>query len=211
MRITKLGHSCLVIEEGEAKIIIDPGSYSKGQENVTGVHAVLITHEHPDHLHPDSLRAILKNNPGAVIYTNSGVGAQLQKESIPYTLLEDGQKTEVQGVAVEAFGKIHAEIYSTLPRCHNTGYLIAGKFYHGGDALCVPEHPIEILALPVVAPWMRTADAIDYAKAIKPKVCFPIHDASLKITGAFYRMPDLVLAPLGIQFMPLEEGREYTL
>src|SRR3989338_1828807 len=157
MKITKLGHSCLVIEEGAAKIILDPGSYSKGQENVIGAHAVLITHEHPDHLHPDSLRAILKNNPDAVIYTNSSVGAHLQKENIQFTLLEDGQKIEVRGVVVEAFGKQHADIYPSVPRCHNTGYIIANRFYYAGDALYPPGRPVEILAYPAVAPWLKVA------------------------------------------------------
>jgi L-ascorbate metabolism protein UlaG (beta-lactamase superfamily) len=124
MRITKYGHSCLLVEEGGARILIDPGAFSSGQNSVRGIDAVLITHEHADHLSPDSLRAVLANNPDATVYTNQGAGAILDKEGIPFSVLGDGQSAEVKGVLVEGFGVDHACIHESIPIIRNTGYRI---------------------------------------------------------------------------------------
>ena len=62
MKITKLGHCCLIVKEGNITILTDPGSYTTDQNTVKGIDIVLITHEHGDHFHVESLKAILKNN-----------------------------------------------------------------------------------------------------------------------------------------------------
>lgn len=208
MKITKFGHSCLLVEEGETRILIDPGAYSEGHTELNLIDAVFITHEHPDHCDPESLKSLLSNNLGLVIYTNSDVGKKLEEAGIAYTLCEDGAIRNIKGVDVEAFGKQHAEIYSTLPRVANTGYLINERLFHPGDSVeIIPSKPVEILALPVVAPWMKSAMAIDFAKTVNPKVCFPIHDGFLKFGGPFHALPEKVLTPLGIQWIVLEQGK----
>ncbi len=211
MKITKFGHSCLLVEEGGARILIDPGIWSTIPENLDNLDAVLITHEHPDHLGLDHLKKILPNNPKAVIYTNQGASKKLAEESIPYQLLEDGQSTTIAGVSVEGFGKGHAIIYPPLPHWDNTGYLIGGKLFHPGDSLHIPPKPVDILALPVCAPWSKIAEVIDYARQVKPKVAFPIHDAMLKITTGFHKWPETFLSPEGIQWMVIEEGKSVEL
>ena len=207
MRITKYGHSCLLVEEGEARILIDPGAFSSGQNSVRGIDAVLITHEHADHLSPDSVRAVLANNPGAAIYTNQGAGAVLEKEGIPFSVLGDGQSAEVKGVLVEGFGVDHACIHESIPIIRNTGYRIAKRLFYGGDALSAAVSA-EILALPVAAPWMKISEALDFAIAMKPKVAFPVHDAILRreLTGFIGRMAEGVLKPNGIEFRDMTEG-----
>ncbi|HLD61019.1 MAG TPA: MBL fold metallo-hydrolase [Patescibacteria group bacterium] len=206
MKITKFGHSCLLVEEGNARILVDPGSYSTLQNDAENVDAVLITHEHQDHLNADSVRIIMRNNPKAKIYTNTGVGEKLKAESIPFELLQDKQSTIIKDVLVEGFGVDHAMIYPSYPIVRNTGYRIANKFFYGGDSV---ENivPCEILAYPAVAPWMKMEWAIDYAKKIKPKMCFPVHDAFLKFPGPFYLAPEKLLGEAGIQWMVIEEGK----
>ncbi len=205
MRITKFGHSCLLIEEGSARILLDPGKYSTLQNNVENLDAILITHEHQDHCDLDSLQAILAKNPKTHIFTNPGVGQKLVEANVVFDVLGDSQSITVNGVLIEGFGQMHAEIYPTFPRVHNTGYRIAKKFFYGGDSLDnVVE--CEVLAYPAVAPWMRVAQTIDYANAIKPKICFPVHDAFLKITGPFYLMPEKLLNP-EIKWLVIEEGK----
>src|SRR4030066_1892683 len=126
MKITKFGHCCLLIEEKGLRILTDPGNYSTTQNEIKGVNIVLITHhEHKDHLHMESLKAVLKNNPSAKVMTNSSVGRVLEKEAIPFVMVEDGQCTVENDVSIEAFGKKNAVIYPTLPEIHNTGYFIA--------------------------------------------------------------------------------------
>jgi len=206
MRITKFGHSCLLVEEGKARILLDPGKWSEGHSEVKDIDAILITHEHPDHAHPESLKKILENNPDVIIYTNEGAGDVLEKEEIRYERVQHGSSFQVRGVTVEVFGRDHAVIYSSFPIVRNTGYLIAGRLFHPGDALRVPEKAVEILALPVVAPWMRLAECIDYAKQVKPKICFPIHDGMLKHTGPFHMLPAKLLETAGIEVKILEPG-----
>jgi L-ascorbate metabolism protein UlaG (beta-lactamase superfamily) len=208
MKINKLGHCCLVIEEQGLVILTDPGAFSTEQNKVTGIDVVFITHEHQDHFHIDSLKEVLKNNPTAIVVTNSAVGALLDKESIPYQILEHGNSQKCKNVLVKAFGEKHAIVYPSIPPVQNTGYLIADRFFFGGDALTVPGKPVEILALPVAGPWLDTQMCVDYAKQLHPKVVFPVHDGFLNNLGGFYHsIPKMLLEPEGIQFVILENGK----
>lgn len=206
MKITKLGHSCLLIEEHEARILIDPGIWSSGAAELEHIDAVFITHEHLDHCHPETLKSLFQKNSGLIVYTNKGAGAKLDEAQIPYSLFEDRSKVKIKGVEVEGFGKDHAFIYHTLPHFDNTGLLIAGRLFHPGDSLEVlPPQPVEILALPIIAPWARLADSLDYAQKINPKVCFPIHDGFMKFLGPYESIPTKVFENTDIQFMQLEQ------
>lgn len=206
MRITKLGHCCLLIEERGQKILTDPGAWSTRQNEVKGVDVILITHEHQDHFHIESLRTVLANNPKARVITNRGVGALLDKEGIAYELLEDKQHRTISGILLEGFGEKHATIYQDFGQVQNTGYFVANRFFYPGDAFCSPQKPVEILALPVCGPWMKISEAIDYAKALKPRVAFPVHDGMLKIIGPFHGVPQAVLSGAGVDFRPAVEG-----
>jgi len=210
MHIIKLGHCCLLIEINNVRILTDPGAWTTAQNTLQDLDAILITHEHADHLHVESVQAILKNNPNATLFTNHGVGAILKKDSIPYRLLEDGQKDTIKNMQIEGHGQKHADIYPSFPSVINTSYLIDSRFFYPGDALYNPERPVEILALPVAGPWLKLSEAIDYAKALQPKLCFPVHDGMLRITGPFHALPEKILASQGITFKPLEEGQHIT-
>lgn len=211
MKIIKLGHCCLVIEQPGLKIMTDPGNYSDAQNEVTGIEVILITHEHPDHLHLESLKTVLKNNPQAMIFTNQGVGAILKREQIAYQLLAHGQTQTINGVVIAGQGAQHAPIYPTVPAVINTGYFIGGRFFYPGDAFYQPPQPVEILALPVAAPWLKLAEVLDYAKAIKPKVCFPVHDGMLKHLGPVHTLPAKVLMPQGIRFIDTVSEPEFEI
>jgi L-ascorbate metabolism protein UlaG (beta-lactamase superfamily) len=203
MKITKLGHCCLVIEENGIKILTDPGMLSTAQNEVKGINLVLITHEHPDHLHFESVMRILDNNPKVPLITNSAVRNILHAVAIPCQVLEDKQSTTFKEISIEAFGNEHAEIYKDFKRVQNTGYFIANRFFYPGDALYVPGKPVEILALPVAGPWVKIKEAIDYAKEVKPKVCFPVHDGILSFVGPFHETPRVILEEAGIEFIPM--------
>ena len=207
MKITKFGHCCILIEEDLVRILIDPGNYSVSQNEVTNVHVVLITHEHQDHLHIESLKLILKNNSKARIITNRAVGKILAKENINCEILEDGQFTNEGGVAIEAYENEHATMYPTLPRCQNTGFIIASSFYYPGDTLKIPKKKIEILALPVAGPWLKLQEAIEFALAVKPAICFPVHDGNLKNLGTTHKIPTQILQEQGITYIILAENK----
>lgn len=209
MQITKLGHCCLLIEEQGVRILTDPGNYSQAQNEVEGLDVVLITHEHQDHLHLDSLKIILRHNPQVKIFTNRSVGNLLASEGIEFILLEDGAEQKIKEVKISAWGNDHAEIYQDFKKVQNTGFMIADRFFYPGDALYVPAAPVEILALPVAGPWLRIKEAIDYALQVKPLVAFPVHDGMLKITGGFHKVPEAILPPAGIGFKVLDLLHSY--
>ncbi len=209
MKITKFGHCCLLIEEQGIRILTDPGTYSTQQDEVKSINVILITHEHADHFHIESLKKVLNNNPQAKIITNRSVGALLEKEGIVFNIVEDGESYSGKDVLIEGFGKEHALMHTSVPPIQNTGYFIANKLFYPGDAFTNPGKPVEILALPVAGPWMRLLEAIDYTLQLKPKTCFPVHEGILKSPGSTHRIPPQVLEPRGIKFTVLEIGKEY--
>ena len=206
MKITKFGHSCLLVEEGSARILIDPGIWSTIPENLSNLDVILITHEHGDHYSVDVIQQILKNNSKAVIYTNPSVHAKLAAQNIAAQILGSGARVVINGVTVEGIGEKHAFLYHTLPIVDNVGFIIAGKLFQPGDALTIPAKPVEILACPIAAPWMKIAEMLDYGLAVKPKIIFPIHDAFLKPSNPFYPHAEREFTAAGIQWLILQEG-----
>ena len=176
MRITKFGQCCLLIEEKGLRIITDPGNYSVAQNEVENVDIILITHEHQDHFHVDSIKKIIARNPKVKIISNSAVGALLAKENIPFTLVADGDESTEKGVLIEGMGRDHAIIWGDFGKCENTGYMVANKLFYPGDSFYNPKRSVDTLALPVAGPWMKISEAIDYLLAVKPKKAFPVHD-----------------------------------
>ncbi len=181
MQITKLGHCCLVLKIDGVTILTDPGSFTDAQNSLTGIDCVLITHEHQDHLHIESLKAVLANNPTAIVVSNKAV-AKLIEEQIAdtvVTVVGDGQSTMIKDVTIEGFGTEHARIYADMGRVENTGYMVANKFYFPGDNFHAPGKQVDVLALPVAGPWMKLAECIDFAKIIKARTAFGVHDGMI--------------------------------
>lgn len=180
MKITKLGHCALVLEHKGLKLLTDPGNFTiEVQEQLTGLDAVVITHEHADHFHVDSVQKLLASNPGVQIVSNASVAKLLKEKGIEATIVGDGQVAVVKGVTIEGFGKDHAEIYGEMGLVENTGYLIDGAFYFPGDNFHEPNKSVEVLALPVAGPWMKISMAIDFAKKVQAKKAFGVHDAMI--------------------------------
>ena len=210
MKIKKLGHCCLVIEIKGLRIMTDPGApdYSGKTGEELDISAVVITHEHADHLHVDSLKKILENNPKAIVITNTSVGKILENENIKYIKVEDGEDYDFNGIKISGFGSRHADIYDDFGQVENTGYMIEGLCYPG-DSFNLPNKTVDILALPVAGPWMKIRDAIDYAKKIKPRIVLPVHDAMIKEFASFlYTIPKFFLEKENIEFKKLEIGKE---
>jgi len=205
MKIQKLGHCCLLIEEQNLRILTDPGMFTVEQcKDVKDIDVVLITHEHTDHIHIDSLKQILKNNPAAKVITISSVAPMLDEAGVTYRLMEHGQSETIDSVLIEAFGKIHARFHSSLPDVANTGFFIANRFFYPGDAFTDPGKQVEILALPVAGPWMKIEEAVEYALALKPKVAFPVHEAVYVNPGLGHRVPTIVLPKNEIEFRVID-------
>jgi len=125
---------------------------------------------------------------------------------MPYSLLEHGDAQDFAGVLVEGHGEKHATIYKDFGQVQNTGYFFANRLFYHGDAFYNPGKPVEILALPIVGPWMKISEAVEYALLLKPKIAFPVHDGMFKFNQATRRVSQTFLPPAGIEFRDANEG-----
>ncbi|MCW2636677.1 MAG: hypothetical protein JWQ99_3044 [Blastococcus sp.] len=182
MELTKHGHACVALDEDGRRLVIDPGAYTDPGA-LDGATAVLITHEHPDHFAPDRIRAALEGDPALEVWTNGSVAGQLAGFGSRVHAVGDGDAVSAAGFDVRVHGELHAEIHPEIPRIANVGFLIGGRVFHPGDALTVPEEPVATLLLPVHAPWSRTADVIDYVRAVGADRAFAVHDGLLNEIG----------------------------
>lgn len=204
MRVSKYGHACLHIVDGEASILIDPGTFSQGFETLSGLTAILVTHQHPDHVDPKRLPGLLRANPGATLYADSGSVTALAEADIKATEVATGDILDV-GTTVEVFAGNHAVIHRDVPVIPNAAYFVGGKLLHPGDSFTTIDRPVEILALPVSAPWMALKEAIDYYRAVSPAVAIPIHEKILANTAMVYSLLPK-LGPTESRWLNLDDG-----
>ncbi len=141
---------------------------------------MLLTHEHIDHV--DVLRLA---GLGVPVYApaDARIAALEATRGLTVIPMTSGQECTAAGFKVRAVGSRHAFIYDGQPDCANLGYVVEDRLYHPGDALQVPNQPIETLLVPVHGSWLRTDEAIDFVKAVKPQRTFAIHDAQLNERG----------------------------
>nr|WP_156003794.1 MBL fold metallo-hydrolase [Streptomonospora sp. PA3] len=188
-----MGHACVRLEHDGAALVIDPGGFSEADAAV-GADAVAITHEHPDHLDLDRLRAAASAKPGLEVFTHAGIAAQLE-DQLPelretgarVRTVAHGDTVSAAGFDVHVYGERHAVIHPDIPVISNVGFRVADSeraVFHPGDALTVPEDPVDTLLLPVHAPWSKISEVIDYLRAVRPAKALAVHDALLSPTGA---------------------------
>ncbi|MGQ4417746.1 MBL fold metallo-hydrolase [Streptomyces sp. SAS_269] len=180
MKLTKKTHACVRLEKDGRTLVIDPGGFSE-QDAAAGADAILVTHEHPDHFDEGRLRAALEARPGAEIWTLKSVADRLVAAHPGRVhTVGHGDTFTAAGFDVQVHGELHAVIHPDIPRVTNVGYLIdGGRVFHPGDALTVPERPVETLMVPVMAPWNKIAEVIDYVREVGPQRAFDVHDALL--------------------------------
>jgi L-ascorbate metabolism protein UlaG (beta-lactamase superfamily) len=172
------------------------------------VDGIVITHVHQDHVDMDKLAPLLTSGTPRII-TNSEVKTELDKHNIVSEVVEQGSTATVGSFTLEALGNDHAIMHPDLPKFQNTGYLVNDKIFHPGDALFIPPKPIEILLLPVAAPWSKVSETLDYISTVKAKHNFPIHDGFITDGGAFHRFANMWCEKLGVEFINPELGKAY--
>ncbi|OEV04376.1 MBL fold metallo-hydrolase [Streptomyces oceani] len=179
MDLTKKGHACVRLTKDDHTLVIDPGGFTE-PEAALGADVLLITHEHPDHFDESRLRAAMEANPAAEIWTLGGVAGQISA-AFPGRVhtVGHGDTFSAAGFEVEVHGELHAVIHPDIPRIANIGFVVDGAVFHPGDALTVPDRPVDTLLLPVQAPWSKVSEVIDYLREVRPRRAFDVHDGLL--------------------------------
>ncbi|MFF5174352.1 MBL fold metallo-hydrolase [Micromonospora sp. NPDC000089] len=204
MRVTKYAHSCLRVEHDGGVLVVDPGVFSDPAA-LDGADAVLITHEHPDHLDVEAVTRALGRRPFP-IHGPASLATTLGDAAEALTPVRPGDAFTAAGVPVTAHGGRHAVIHPDIPVVDNLGYLLAGAVYHPGDALHVPAGvEVDTLFAPIHAPWSKFSEVVDFIRAVAPRRAYALHDALLNANG--YGVLDRQYTALsGTDYQRLEPG-----
>ncbi len=190
MKVTKYEHACLVVEESPSSaqpnqdrcLVIDPGNYTKSlPAYLNNVSAIVITHVHADHFDPENLKRLVEQNTTADIFCTEEVAKQLSLKNVQ--IVTGGSSGESGPFRLSFFGGQHALIHPSWPVAQNVGVMVNNKLYYPGDSFVVPGTKVQLLALPVSAPWLKLAETMDFLTAIKPRLAFPTHNALLSNIG----------------------------
>jgi L-ascorbate metabolism protein UlaG (beta-lactamase superfamily) len=190
MRLTKLGHSCFRVESDGITLVLDPGAFSD-PDAISGADAVLITHEHPDHVQPEKVSQAAQANPDLEIWTNPAVAAQLadtdpELRARTHAVTGGDRFTvgpEAGGIDVHVHGDKHAVIHPDLDRIGNVGFLLPGGIFHPGDALTVPDERVTTALAPAAAPWLKLSELVDWLREVGPERAYLMHDAVASEAG----------------------------
>ena len=192
MKITKLPHACLIIENNASRIVIDPSSFFVfGQDFATpqNVVAVVFTHNHSDHYDPQNLAKLMEKNPDMQIFASADTAASIAQDlpdiSRKVEIAKPSAKISTENFALEFFGGRHAHIVPGDDKGDNVGVVVNRALVYPGDSFDLP--PSEslddnfALALPTSGPWLKIGEAMTYLadfakKAAPPTVVFATHD-----------------------------------
>lgn len=182
MRVTRLGHACLLVETREARVLVDPGVFSSDEAfTVSALDAVVVTHQHPDHLDPGRIAGLVDGNRGARLWCDPETAAQ----DLPgaWTATRDGWTATIGDLTLTGVGERHAPILPALPVVANVGILLAEDdgptLFHPGDSYASAPPGVDVLALPLSAPWAKISETVEFARAVAPRRLFPVHDGTI--------------------------------
>ena len=178
-KLTKLEHSGLAIEKDGKVLLIDPVEFTEKIPTFSNVVAIIITHKHADHFQPEVIEKIIAQNPSVQIFTTEDNDASFKNIKI----VKNGNCQTAGDFSLDFFGKDHASIIPGQIPCQNIGVVVDGKIADPGDSFDIPRSPIEVLLVPISAPWCKIVESMDYVKAVKPKTVIPAHDAVLSKLG----------------------------
>ncbi len=187
VQITRLGHATLLIETPYLRILFDPGGYSTDWHGLAEIDAVFITHQHPDHVDTGAVADLMRINPIARLVTEEAVVPMLAAQDLTAEPARPGDVFEVGPARIEAVGGTHALIHESIPRVGNVGFVMSEadgpRVFHPGDSYEYTPDGVDVLALPITAPWAKVGATADFLAAVAPTEAFPIHDAILSGNG----------------------------
>ncbi|MGR0159559.1 MBL fold metallo-hydrolase [Paenarthrobacter nitroguajacolicus] len=187
MKLTKYTHACVRLEKDGKVLVIDPGTFSESAEALDGAQAVLVTHEHNDHIDQPAVTAALRSNTMLEVHAPAGVAAALKENgdvADRVHAVEPNSRLEAAGFGIRTFGGQHALIHAQIPVVANIGYLVEENVFHPGDSFVVPDGiTVQTLLVPIHAPWSKVGEVVDYVISVRAPKAFPVHDALLNDLG----------------------------
>ena len=195
MRFTKFGHSCVRLEKDGAVLVVGPGVWTDAAAALAGAAAVMVTHEHADHLDVGAVRTALQAGPELTLWADPQVTAQFTEFGDRVHELRHGDVLSAAGFGVHVYGHDHALMHVGIPQVVNTGFLIEGELFHPGDSFTVPEEPVRTLPVPIAGLWLWVGAMIDSFRAVAPVRGYAIHDAILNDNGLGLMTRMLLVAP----------------
>lgn len=181
MKLTKFEHSCFDITEGTDRLVIDPGVFSPSLTDFANITALVITHVHPDHFDPEKVSKIIAQNPKVKIFTTQEVAKAIKNPLV--TVPETNQEFAVGAFQLEFFGGQHAIIAPSYPVNQNYGVLVNSKFYYPGDSLTVCPKVHQVLAVPVMAPWLKFSETATFIPQNSGTKLFAAHNGFVNADG----------------------------
>ncbi len=171
MKVTRYFQSCLLIEEGVARILIDASADDADRFGEFGkLDALLYTHEHADHFDADLAQKFA--DAGVAVYANASTAKQMKSQP---NIVTDGDEFVIAGLKIKAIELPHCLMVDGSPGPQNTGYLIGGKLFDPGDGKDLAGLMIDNLVVPIQGPDISFKDAFDFANQLKAKQLIPVH------------------------------------
>ncbi|MGH1563153.1 MBL fold metallo-hydrolase [Mumia sp. DW29H23] len=183
MDITRFGHAALLVESGPHRVLIDPGTFSREETfSLTDLDAIVVTHQHPDHVDPARIEGLLAANPDARLLAEPQTVAALEGLGVWQATAADVTVELGPSMTLTGVGFQHAVIHPSMPRVGNVGVLVEAdgtRLFHPGDSYETVPADVDVLAVPLSAPWAKVSETVDFAQAVGARVVFPIHDCTI--------------------------------
>ncbi|MCX6727557.1 MAG: MBL fold metallo-hydrolase [Candidatus Saccharibacteria bacterium] len=182
MNITKYGHACLIVATEETTLIIDPGELTELPDVLSNVVGVIVTHAHADHLSQSNLQKIRDDSPDFVLYGVQEVIEKCEDIVAKKQVIDADTALQVGDIDISLYYLDHEIIYQTSP-CKNLAVKVDDQLYYPGDSFhVIPDH-VRTVAVPLSAPWLKSSESIEFAKAMNADVAFPTHNGLLNDAG----------------------------